>query len=106
VLFAYNSHSLLPASYPELDKLAELMLNNPNITAEVSGHTDNIGSDSYNLELSKKRAESVVVYLIVKGVPRARLSAKGYGSEKPIADNATEEGRALNRRTEFHIIGQ
>jgi outer membrane protein OmpA-like peptidoglycan-associated protein len=106
VLFAYNSHSLLPASYPELDKLADLLLSNPNIIAEVSGHTDNIGSDSYNLDLSKKRAESVVVYLSVKGVPKARLSAKGYGSAKPIADNATEEGRALNRRTEFRIISQ
>jgi outer membrane protein OmpA-like peptidoglycan-associated protein len=106
VLFAYNSHALMPVSYPELDKVAELLLANPQLKAEISGHTDNVGGEAFNLELSKKRAESVAVYLAVKGIDRSRITAIGFGASKPIADNSTEEGRTQNRRTEFRLIGE
>lgn len=106
VLFAYNSHALMPVSYPELDKVATLLLANPKLRAEISGHTDNVGGEAFNLELSRKRAESVAVYLAVKGIDRSRITAIGFGASKPIADNSTEEGRAQNRRTEFRVIGE
>lgn len=71
---------------------------------EVSGHTDNVGNKSYNQELSQKRAQSVVNYLTENGISKCRLIAKGYGMDKPVADNETEEGRAENRRVEFTIL--
>ena len=70
---------------------------------EIGGHTDNSGSASYNKQLSEKRAHSVYAYLITQGLNPARLSTKGYGSDRPIADNATEAGRQTNRRIEFMI---
>ncbi len=77
---------------------------NPNIRIEISGFTDNIGTDSYNLDLSKRRAQSVVDYLTKNGVAKARLEAKGYGETEAIATNETDEGRQKNRRTEFKVI--
>ena len=71
---------------------------------KISAHTDSKGSDEYNLELSQKRAESVVNYLIAKGIDSGRLIAKGYGETRQVATNDTEEGRALNRRVEMRII--
>lgn len=75
------------------------------IVVEISSHTDNVGSDKYNQVLSEKRAESVVNYLMKKGIEKSRLHAKGYGEMIPVADNETPEGREKNRRTEFRIIG-
>jgi len=80
------------------------MNDNPNIKIEISGHTDNIGSAAYNQKLSESRAKAVVDYLIEHGIDRSRLSYMGYGFEKPIAPNDTEEGRQLNRRVEFKIV--
>jgi outer membrane protein OmpA-like peptidoglycan-associated protein len=70
----------------------------------VEGHTDNIGKEELNIKLSQQRAEAIVSYLTEKGIDPSRLKAKGYGFSKPIADNNTEEGRAMNRRTEIKII--
>ncbi len=104
VFFDFNSAKLKPESYPELNRLADVLKRYPGIVVEISGHTDNIGSFKYNMKLSQKRAEAVVQYLISQGVPPQSLIAKGYGPTKPIASNATEEGRALNRRVEAKIL--
>jgi OOP family OmpA-OmpF porin len=74
------------------------------VKIEISAHTDSKGADEYNFELSQKRAENVVSYLISKGIDRSRLTAKGYGETVPVSDNETEEGRAENRRVEMRII--
>lgn len=77
---------------------------NPNAKVEVSGHTDNVGSPAYNQDLSERRAKAVYDYFVASGVDASRLSYKGYGMEKPIADNATPEGRQQNRRVELNVI--
>jgi len=77
---------------------------NPNLEIEIGGHTDNIGSVAYNLELSRERAKAVTLYLVSKGIRISRIKFKGYGRSIPIASNETEEGRQLNRRVEFKII--
>lgn len=93
----------LPGEVEELDILAEFMSNKPKITILIEGHTDNIGSDAVNDFLSQKRAESVMNYLINKGIPKERISSVGFGKRKPIASNKDEFGRQLNRRTEIII---
>ncbi len=103
VLFDINSYALLPASLPELNKLLQIMEENPSMRIEISGHTDNVGSAADNLLLSTNRAKSIVTYLNSKGIDTTRLSYKGYGSTQPIATNANTAGRALNRRTSFTI---
>jgi outer membrane protein OmpA-like peptidoglycan-associated protein len=95
---------LLPESHTELNKVVEYMNSNPKMKIEIGGHTDNVGTKEYNKALSQNRAKSVYNYLIEKGVSADRLSYKGYDFSIPIADNDTEEGRALNRRTEFKVI--
>jgi outer membrane protein OmpA-like peptidoglycan-associated protein len=104
VFFETNKWDLLPESRIELDKLAALLLMNPGKKVEISGHTDNVGNDADNLKLSENRAKSVVDYLVSKGVPVETLSHKGYGETVPLGDNATEVGRARNRRTEFAFL--
>ena len=104
IFFETNDYSLLPSSQSELNILLELLEKNRNIVIEISGHTDNVGSQEYNLELSSKRANSVKTYLEEKGIEAMRLKSKGFGQTKPISVNQTEEGRAKNRRTEFKII--
>jgi outer membrane protein OmpA-like peptidoglycan-associated protein/tetratricopeptide (TPR) repeat protein len=103
IVFAHDSYELESVSYVELNRLISLMAKNPEINFEIRGHTDNIGSDAYNLTLSENRAKVVYDYLVSKGIASSRLIYKGYGSKFPIADNASEEGRALNRRTEFRV---
>ena len=105
VFFDFDRPTLKKESFIELDKLAEYMKQNGSIKIEIGGHTDNIGSDEYNEALSLRRAEAVYYYLISKGIDEKRMSYKGYGESQPIATNETEEGRALNRRTEFKIVG-
>jgi outer membrane protein OmpA-like peptidoglycan-associated protein len=104
IFFETDAYQLKNESKPELNKLISFLNNNPDLRVEISGHTDNIGSSGYNLELSSKRAQSVVEYLINKGINENRLIAKGYGLEKPVASNQDEQGRKLNRRTEMKII--
>ncbi len=103
VFFDFDKAELKPESYVELDKLADYLRTNK-IRIEIGGHTDDQGSDDYNDRLSENRAKSVYDYLVNKGIPADRLQYKGYGKRVPIADNATDEGRAINRRTEFKII--
>jgi outer membrane protein OmpA-like peptidoglycan-associated protein len=103
VFFDTNLYNLKNESFSELDKLVAFMKNSPGISVQVSGHTDSTGDKKKNLLLSDNRAKSVYDYLILKGIEAGRLSYKGFGDSKPVADNATEEGRALNRRTEFII---
>jgi outer membrane protein OmpA-like peptidoglycan-associated protein len=105
IQFELNSSKLQEVSLIELNKLLQLMNDNPNIKVQISGHTDNSGTEQHNIQLSLARAKAVADYLISKGINANRLTWKGYGSSKPFADNATEQGRALNRRTEFTIIG-
>lgn len=106
VYFEFNDYKLMSTSHRELDKVVALMKDKPNATAEVGSHTDYLGSDQYNLTLSKKRSQAVVNYLVSKGVAESRLSPVGYGESRPLASNDDEEeGRQLNRRTEFIIKG-
>ncbi|MBL4649261.1 MAG: OmpA family protein [Aureispira sp.] len=104
VHFETNKANLLPNSFSTLDELAEVLLLKEEMNVEIAGHTDAIGDDASNLVLSQKRAESVVNYLIQKGVPTSQLVPKGYGESAPIADNETLEGRKENRRTEARIL--
>ena len=103
IYFNTDSYELLPESGPELNKLKMFLVNNPGVSVEIDGHTDNVGSMEYNLTLSEKRAEAVCNYLISSGIAKERLTFKGFGYSRPVADNNTEEGRSLNRRTEVVI---
>lgn len=104
VFYETGLYKLKAESKTELDRLLRFLQANPTIKLEVSGHTDNVGADASNLDLSQKRANEVVNYLVAAGIDKARLKAKGYGATMPIADNGTEEGRAKNRRTEIMIV--
>lgn len=106
ILFETNSAQLQPVSLVEINRLLQLLNDNPTLKVQINGHTDNVGKPADNLKLSAARAKSVVDYLISKGINATRLSYKGFGETKPIADNKTEAARALNRRTEFVIIAQ
>ncbi len=103
VLFDNNSYTLLPASLPELNKLVQILEENPSMHIQISGYTDNVGKPADNLVLSTNRAKAIVNYVSSKGIATARLTYKGFGSDEPIATNSTAEGRALNRRTSFTI---
>lgn len=100
--FEYGKSTLNSESRRYLDKIVSLMLRTE-LEIEVKGHTDNKGSDDFNMELSRKRALAVYNYLIVRGVSRSRLSYSYYGMSQPIADNSTDAGRSMNRRVEFEI---
>lgn len=104
VFFETDSYSLKSESRYELDKVIRFLESNPEIIIEIGGHTDKTGTREYNLVLSENRAKSVVNYLIANGIEAKALNYKGYGSDQPVDENATEEGRAKNRRTEFKII--
>jgi len=104
VFYKTDSFALDPYSRVELDKVVGLLETNPTLTIEIGGHTDNTGTAAYNSELSGRRAEEVTKYLTAKGIASGRISAKGYGMDVPVATNDTEEGKALNRRTELMIL--
>lgn len=104
ILFKYNSFELLPESKAALETVKQLLLDNPTIQIEISGHTDNVGNAEFNRNLSNNRAKAVVDYLVANGIPQKMLTFKGYGSTKPIADNNTEAGREQNRRTELKVV--
>jgi len=106
IFFDFDKATLRPESTSELERLYKLLIDIPTLTIEISGHTDNVGSATYNQKLSENRAKSVVDYLIGKGIPISRLTFKGYGLTQPVAPNTTEEGRQLNRRTEFKILSK
>ena len=102
VLFAFDKSDIRPGAAAELDGLAEQIKANPGTQLEVQGHADSRGSDEYNQGLSERRAASVANYLAGRGVNPARMTAVGFGENRPVANNDTEEGRALNRRVEIH----
>ena len=104
VFFVFDKSELNAVSFLELDKVVELLQKNPALKIEIAGHTDNKGDKKYNQILSQKRAESVVNYLVQKGITAARLVAKGYGDTMPLVPNDTEENKAKNRRTELKIL--
>ena len=106
VFFDYKKTKINKESRVELNRLVKLMKKYDNIRIVVEGHTDNIGGEEYNLNLSQKRAESVTNYLVNNGVARDRITAKGYGYSVPISSNDTDEGRKMNRRSEIKIIGK
>lgn len=103
VFFDVDKFDLKPESFSELQKLISFLNSNATVKIEVGGHTDNTGDKIKNQKLSENRAKSVIDYLISKGIDAARLTSKGYGDTKPVADNKTEEGRAANRRTAFVV---
>lgn len=104
VFFDVNKFDLKPESEAELDKLVQLMNDNPAVKIQIGGHTDNVGKPADNLALSNNRAKAVVNYLVSKNISAQRLVAKGFGETQPIDDNKTDEGRARNRRTEMKVI--
>jgi len=106
IFFDFDKFTLKKESYMELDRLVAFLKENPRVRIELSGHTDIKGSHDYNITLSENRALAAFNYLVNKGIAKNRMEHKGYGPDKPIADNATDEGRALNRRTEITIIGK
>jgi outer membrane protein OmpA-like peptidoglycan-associated protein/tetratricopeptide (TPR) repeat protein len=106
IFFETNKATLKTESAAELQRVAALLIDNPTIRLEISGHTDNVGSYKANQKLSEARAKSVVDYLVTQGVGSSRLEYKGYSFNQPIADNNTHEGRAQNRRVEFKVLSK
>jgi len=100
VSFWEGSDQLMPESYPALDMVYQSLAYYTDLRVEIAGHTDNVGDEDANKSLSMKRARSVLNYLVSKGIPKARMTARGYGMERPVASNNTEDGRAENRRIE------
>jgi outer membrane protein OmpA-like peptidoglycan-associated protein len=104
IFFDTDKYDLKEKSLGELQKLTRFLGDNPKLKVEISGHTDNVGSLSYNKQLSEKRASSVNAYLVKHGIAANRLVVKGYGPDHPIGDNTTDEGRRQNRRIEFKLV--
>jgi outer membrane protein OmpA-like peptidoglycan-associated protein len=104
ILFDFNSDRLRPESTPTLEEIGEMLESHPDLTLIIEGHTDDEGDEAYNLELSQKRSEAVVQYLVDShGIAAGRLDAVGFGEGNPVADNATPEGRQQNRRVELVV---
>ncbi|MDR5902304.1 OmpA family protein [Halomonas icarae] len=101
VTFAFDSAELRPGAASELNQVASTLNDNPEVRVTIAGHTDAIGTNEYNLELSKDRADSVRDYLMSQGVAGDRMNTVGYGEERPVATNETDAGRAMNRRVEI-----
>lgn len=106
IFFDFDKATIRKESAAELDRMVKLMKDNITLKVEIGSHTDNIGSDDYNLRLSQERSSAVVSYLTSKGVPANRLTAQGYGETVPIGENNSEQGRQQNRRTEFKILSK
>lgn len=106
IYFDFDKYDLLSESFVELNTLYRLMVNNPDVRIRIEGHTDNFGSYDFNLQLSLHRAESVVRYLIEKGIDPSRMEYAGFSFTLPLVSNDTEEGRKINRRVTFKIISK
>ena len=106
VLFAFGKYTLKPEARERLAKISGIILAYPDLKLQIEGHTDSIGSDEYNQELSEKRADTVKAYLISNGVSPDSVSAQGFGKADPVADNSTASGRKLNRRVDMVVSGQ
>ncbi len=103
VTFDYNSAAVRPGLYSEIDRISNVLVKYPQTLIRVEGHTDNIGSESYNMDLSLQRAESVKNLIVQRGVSSSRIETIPYGESMPIADNSSESGRAKNRRVEIKV---
>ncbi len=106
VLFDFNKSTLKPGAREKLAKIAGIMLAHPGLRLQVEGHTDSIGSDEYNQELSEQRAASVRGYLVSQGIPADTITSRGFGESSPVATNATAAGRQQNRRVEIVVSGE
>ncbi|MFN3581546.1 MAG: OmpA family protein [Pseudomonas sp.] len=106
VKFDFDRDTIRPEFRQDIQSLAEFMKTYPSVTTTVEGHTDSVGSDSYNQNLSERRANAVRQALVNEGVESSRVSSVGYGEARPIADNETDEGRAMNRRVEAEVEAQ
>lgn len=107
IQFAHDKATILQASYGLMDEITTVLKNNPQIQkVQIQGHASSEGDAAHNMELSDERAKSVMQYLVDHGIAKERLTAKGFGETRPIADNATEAGREKNRRVEFVIVKQ
>ena len=104
MFFDFDKWDLRPVSFVELNRVVKMLNDNPAISIELGAHTDSKGSDEYNIKLSHNRAQSVMQYILSKGIAAERVSFKGYGETVPVATNDTDEGRQLNRRVEFKIL--
>ena len=104
VSFDFNSASLKSTFYSPLNKIADIMVRYPQTQIVIAGHTDSVGSEQYNLDLSLRRANAVADYLIGRGVAKARMSTEGRGEMQPIASNDSAAGRAQNRRVEIYVV--
>jgi OOP family OmpA-OmpF porin len=103
IFFETGSARLLPRSFSSLDSLVNLLQKYPLLKLTIEGHTDNVGRETYNQTLSEKRTGSVLIYLTAAGIAASRLRAYGYGQQKPVADNTTNNGRAKNRRVQLQL---
>ena len=103
MLFDFDRSTVKPEAAKILDRLVAFMQENKNSKVTLSGHTDNVGTDAYNLKLSERRVNSVRDYVVKKGVDSGRVSGQGFGESKPIADNKSREGRSKNRRVEIKV---
>ncbi|MFH0783657.1 MAG: OmpA family protein [Pseudomonadota bacterium] len=103
-LFDFDKSVIKPQFYPLLDEIVDTMKNEPDLKAEIQGHTDSTGTNKYNQRLSERRAKAVLTYLTKKNIDASRLTAVGFGEEKPVATNKTKAGRAQNRRVEIHPL--
>jgi OmpA-OmpF porin, OOP family len=104
IYFHFGTTTLKPDSYASLDIIVAFFKNNPGITFEIAGHTDDEGAEDYNMMLSQGRAQSIVDYLIKQGIDSSRLVARGYGESKPIDSGITKAAKARNRRVEFRVV--
>jgi outer membrane protein OmpA-like peptidoglycan-associated protein len=104
IFFQFNSFVLEDTSYRELDRVIELMKQNPTINVEIAAHSDDVGGDDFNIKLSGKRAQNIADYIVKNGIETSRLRPIGYGKKFPVAPNDTEEGRAKNRRVELKVV--
>lgn len=103
VTFDYDSAAVRPGLYSEIDRIANVLVNYPKTVILVEGHTDSTGSESYNMDLSQRRADAVKNLIVQRGVSSGRVETRAYGESLPIADNSTETGRAMNRRVEIKV---
>lgn len=106
IYFDSDAAELSPRSFTELIKLAELLRQNPKVNIEIRGHTDNIGDETYNIQLSERRAKAVMSFILQNGIARQRVTTKGYGSAKSLHDNSGDVGRKQNRRVEFVVLSK
>ena len=105
VLFDTGSYTLKPGAREKLAKISGILLAHPGLTLEIEGHTDSVGADAFNQQLSERRADAVRDFLAEQGVPASSIAARGFGKTQPVASNDTPEGRQRNRRVELVVNG-